>query len=388
MNITKPSNKWRIGSLFSKTGTTAIIEISQQNGMLLAIHEINNNGGINGRQIEVTSYDPGSNVKKYGELAETLIVKDKINIIFGCYMSSCRKEVLPVVERYNALLFYPTLYEGFEFSPNVLYGGATPNQNSVPLANFLLTGYGKKIYFVGSDYIYPRESNRMMRHAITQGGGEILNEVYVPVRAGEASFTHIIEDIKRVKPDAIFSTVVGKGAINFYRAYKKMGGDVSSCPIASLTTNEAEITEMGTSVAAGHITSAPYFRNLQTERNQLFKESYRSLFGNITGITSCCEAAYVQMHMFATALEVVGEIDPIKIREQLLGAHFDAPQGSVKIDPDNGHTYLHALIAVVDDNGEFVIETRVKRSIKPDPYLVHPEVNDLNLRLQTARYVK
>jgi branched-chain amino acid transport system substrate-binding protein len=228
----------------------------------------------------------------------------------------------------------------------------------------------------------------MMRQAITQGGGEILNEVYVPVRAGEASFTDIIEDIKRVKPDAIFSTVVGRGAINFYRAYKKLGGDASSCPIASLTTNEAELNEMGADVAVGHITSAPYFRNLPTKRNQLFKESYRSLFGNITGITSCCEAAYVQMHMFAKALEVVGELNPLKIREQILGAHFEAPQGLVKVDPDNGHTYLHALIAVVDENGEFIIDTRVKRLIKPDPYIVYSAVNDLNLRLQTTKDVK
>ncbi|MDW3117020.1 MAG: transporter substrate-binding protein [Roseovarius pacificus] len=147
---------WKIGLLFSVTGVTSIIERSQLNGALLAIDQINAKGGVLGRPLEPVRYDPASVVKRYGELAEKLIVEDKISVIFGCYMSSSRKEVLPVVERRNALFFYPTLYEGFEYSPNVIYGGACPNQNSVPLANFLMNTYGKRVFFVGSDYIYPR----------------------------------------------------------------------------------------------------------------------------------------------------------------------------------------------------------------------------------------
>lgn len=371
---------WRVGLLFSTSGVTSIIEKSQLNGVLLAIDEINARGGVRGRPIETVGYNPGSVPARYGELAETLIREDRVKVIFGCYMSSSRKEVLPVVERRNALLFYPTLYEGFEYSPNVMYGGATPNQNSVPLANYLMETYGKRVYFVGSDYVYPRESNRVMRHVLRQGGGEVLGEEYLPLRATQASFRDVVGRIMEARPDAIFSTVVGQGCINFYRAYHQAGGDARSCPIASLTTNEGEIAQIGPEAAVGHITSAPYFRSLDTKANRRFLDSYRAKFGTIVDVTSCGEAAYAQMHFFANALEETGEMDPEALRGALLGASFDAPQGQVKIDPENNHTYLHALIARVDESGEFVIHHKVRRAIKPDPYLVYPALNDWSVR--------
>nr|WP_306268898.1 transporter substrate-binding domain-containing protein [Pararhizobium sp. IMCC3301] len=373
---------WRVGILFSTSGVTSIIEQSQLNGALLAIDEINAKGGVHGKAIEPVSYDPGSVVKKYGELAEKLIVEDKILVIFGCYMSSSRKEVLPIVERRNALFFYPTLYEGFEYSPNVMYGGATPNQNSVPLANYLMETYGKRIYFVGSDYIYPRESNRVMRNVLRQGGGEVVGEEYVPLNAGIARFKSIIANIERTKPDAIFSTVVGQSCINFYSAYHKTLGNGIERPISSLTTNEAEIAEIGVEAAEGHITAAPYFRSIRSESNKRFLESYKAKFGTIVDVTSCCEAAYCQVHMFARALAECGESDTDALREALLGMTFQAPQGEIKIDPDNNHTYLQSRIGVVDSQGEFKIKTKVRHMIKPDPYLVNPEINDWSLRAQ------
>ncbi|RYG90016.1 amino acid ABC transporter substrate-binding protein [Loktanella sp. IMCC34160] len=371
---------WRVGILFSTSGVTSIIEKSQLNGALLAIDEINSAGGVRGRTIEPVAYDPGSVVKRYGELAERLIVDDKINVIFGCYMSSTRKEVLPIVERRNALFFYPTLYEGFEYSSNVMYGGATPNQNSVPLANYLMETFGKRIYFVGSDYIYPRESNRVMRNVIRQGGGEVVGEEYVPLTAGVARFKSVISNIQKVKPDAIFSTVVGQGCINFYSAYHKAGGRGIECPIASLTTNEGEIAEIGAEASVGHITAAPYFRSIDSEANRKFLDSYRNKFGTISDVTSCCEASYCQMHMFARALSECGELDTDALRDALLGMTFQAPQGEIKIDPDNNHTYLQSRIAIVDENGEFDIKNMVRHMIKPDPYLVYPEIDDWSLR--------
>lgn len=371
-----------MGILFSRTGVTSIIEKSQLNGALLAIEEINAQGGVNGKLLDPVSYDPESTDRRYGELAHKLIVEDKINVIFGCYMSSSRKEVLPVVERRNALFFYPTLYEGFEYSPNVLYGGATPNQNSVPLANYLLETYGKRIYFVGSDYIYPRESNRVMRNAIRQGGGEVIGEKYVPLTAGISRFKPIVTDIQKQKPDAIFSTVVGQGCINFYKAYHLAGGNGQECPIASLTTNEAEIAEIGKEASVGHITAAPYFHSIKSPANQKFLESYKAKFGTTISVTSCAEAAYSQMHMFARALTECNELDVDLLRDALLGMSFQAPQGEIKIDPDNNHTYLQSRIAIVDDDGQFRIKNKVRHMIKPDPYLVYPEIDDWSLRTQ------
>ncbi len=386
MGLSSPSgNAWKVGVLFSQTGVTAVIEKSQLHGALLAMDEINEAGGIDGREIRPVIYDPASVVKAYGELAERLLTEDGVNVIFGCYMSSTRKEVLPVIERRNALFFYPTLYEGFEYSPNVIYGGAAPNQNSVPLASYLMENYGIRFYFVGSDYIYPRESNRVMRTIVRQGGGEVIGERYVSLEAGPDDFDDILREIRQKQPDVIFSTVVGTGTINLYQAYLRAVGGGGRVPIASLTTNEAEVAEMGPEAAAGHITAAPYFRNISTPANRRFLERYRKRFGTVADVTSCCEATYFQMHMFANALRDTGTTDTDRLRAALQGADFEAPQGRVKIDPDNNHTYLQSRIGKVDEHGEYVVELEVGWPIKPDPYLVVPALNDWSLRLMPPR---
>lgn len=376
----KTPESWKIGLLFSVTGATSIIERSQLNGALLALDQINGKGGVLGRELEAVTYDPESKAMRYGELAERLIVEDKVSVIFGCYMSSSRKEVLPVVERRNALFFYPTLYEGFEYSPNVIYGGACPSQNSVPLANYLMSNYGHRIFFVGSNYIYPHESNRVMRSVLRQGGGEVVGERYFDLQSCQKEFREVIAEIMVAKPDAIFSTIVGQSCIEFYRAYHAAGGDGRICPIASLTTNEGEIAALGAEASVGHITAAPYFRSINSPANRKFLKAYSEKFGTTRDVTSCCEATYNQVHFFARALEETGEVDTDNLREALLGATFDAPQGQIKIDPDNNHTYLQSRIGIVNDSGEFVVVQKVRRSLKPDPYLVLPAIHDWSFR--------
>jgi ABC-type branched-subunit amino acid transport system substrate-binding protein len=380
------SNKgpWRVGVLFSQTGVTSVIERSQLNGTLLALEEVNASGGVDGREITPVIYDPASQPAQFGRLAEKLLGEDGVNVIFGCYMSSARKEVLPVVERRNGLFFYPTLYEGFEYSANVIYGGAAPNQNSVPLVSYLTEKYGQRFYFIGSDYIYPRESNRVMRHIIRQSGGSVIEEQYLPLEAGYQDFERVVADIKKKRPDVVFSTVVGEGTIHLYRAYSKAVEDSAAMPIASLTTNEAEVARMGPEAAYGHITAAPYFDTLATPASRAFRASYYQRFGAEAPITSCCEAAYFQAHMFAQALRATETVDTEALRGALLGAEFDAPQGQVKIDPDNNHTYLHSRIARIDESGIFRIEREITKPTKPDPYLVYPRLNDWSLQFQYA----
>ena len=157
------SEPWRIGVLFSRTGVTAVIEQSQLQGTLLALEEVNGAGGVNGRELVPVIYDPGSDPAKFARYAHKLLTEDRVTMIFGCYTSTSRKAVLPLVERWNGLLWYPTLYEGFEYSPNIIYTGAAPNQNSLRLAEYLMERFGNRFYFVGSDYVCPRESNRIMR---------------------------------------------------------------------------------------------------------------------------------------------------------------------------------------------------------------------------------
>lgn len=376
MTIDSDTSAWPVGILFSQTGVTAIIEQSQLNGALLAIDEVNEAGGVMKRPIAPIILDPQSDPVRYRLMAEELIGGGQTNVIFGCYMSSSRKEVLPVVERYNGLLFYPTLYEGFEYSPNVIYGGAAPNQNSLPLAMYLMEKFGSRFFFIGSDYIYPRESNRVMRNIVRQGGGEVVAEYYVDLEAGRDDFGHIIDHIAAVKPDVIFSTVVGDGTVNFYRAYHEANPGGSRQPIASLTTNEAEVAAMGAQAAEGHITAAPYFRTVAGERNREFIERYRDKFGEVDTITSCCEAAYFQVHLYANALRLSGAGNTDQLRSVLRGAEFEAPQGRIKIDPDNNHAYLLSRIARVGADGQFKIEREASRPIKPDPYLAVPALND------------
>lgn len=183
------SDSWRVGVLFSQTGVTSAIERTQLNATLLAIEEINANGGVLGRPVEPVIYDPASDPKKFRAFAERLFQFDRIRILFGCYMSSTRKAVLPVVEGHRGLLFYPTQYEGFEYSRNCIYTGAAPNQNSIQLARFLLSTYGNRFLLVGSNYVYPYESNRLMADFVVQSKGKVLDEIYVPLQASQGIST-------------------------------------------------------------------------------------------------------------------------------------------------------------------------------------------------------
>ncbi|MCZ8216600.1 MAG: transporter substrate-binding protein, partial [Cyclobacteriaceae bacterium] len=192
----------KVGVLYSQTGVVSAIGNSQLQGTLLAIDEVNAAGGVNGRMIVPISYDTQSNPDLDAAFAEKLILEDKVKVIFGGYTSISRRAILPVVEKWNRLLFYPTMYEGFEFSNNVIYTGATPNQNIVQLVEYMTSNYGTRVYLVGSDYIFPYESNRIMKELLTQyEDGEVLGEVYLKLNASEDEFLPIIEDIKEKKPD-------------------------------------------------------------------------------------------------------------------------------------------------------------------------------------------
>lgn len=363
-------SSWKVGVLFSKTGVTSVIEKTQLNATLLAIREVNAQGGVHGRRIKPIVYDPQSNPENFRQLAKRLITKDYANIIFGCYMSSTRKAVLPIVEDYNALLWYPTLYEGFEYSKNVIYTGAVPNQNSMFLARYLHNQYGNRFYFVGSNYIYPYESNRIMKDILDSTGGKVVAEKYIPLDATNEDIAPILLDILEKRPNVIFSTIVGSATSKFYKSYWSAGLQPRQMPIASLTTSEAEVTAMGYEVGAGHITAAPYFETVDTPTNHKFVKNYKAMFGASQCTNACAEAAYFQIHLFADIISRVGTLDTDIVRTATLGTIFDAPQGTIQIDPDNNHTYLWPKIGRVNDKGEFQIIAETDSPVKPDPYLV------------------
>jgi len=360
---------WRVGVLFSRSGLMAVTETEHFLGTALAIQEINQSGGILGREIEVVAYDPGSNPENYRMLADRLLTEDGISVIFGCSTSAARKAILPAIERRNGLLWYPSLYEGFEYSPNVIYTGASPNQNSFPLAEYLIRTYGKRIFFVGSYYVYPRESNRIMRDLIVSYGGEIAGEIYVPMEASDADLRAVLGKVKQQNPDVLFSTVVGGTARNFYRLYRQAGFEPGLVPIASLTMAEGEVREIGVELCEGHITAATYFGSVDLDANRRFAADFRRAFGADKPISMWSAGAYAQVRLFALALEAAGTLDTQRLVDAAQGLSYEAPEGSIQIDPENNHTWLTPRIGRLRKDGVFDIVWQAKSAVKPDPYL-------------------
>lgn len=348
----------------------AIIEETQLRGTLLAIKEINENGGIDGRELVPIICDPASEDELYAHLARKMLTEHGITNIFGCYRSSSRKAVLPIVERLDGLLWYPTLYEGFEYSPNVIYTGAAPNQNSVELCDYLIENVGKRFYFIGSDYIYPRQSNRIMRNFLRRRGGEVVGETYIKLNARHRDFIPVVARIKTLRPDVIFSTVVGEATVSLYQVYADMGLDPRQMPIASLTTTETEIRAMGGDVGEGHITSAPYFQSLDGPNNRVFVEKFKKHFGHDEPTNMCAEAAYFQVQMFAQALGIANSMDTDLLRSLALAQTIEAPQGPVSINPKYGQANVWSRIGRVTRLGQFEILRQSMAAVNADPYMM------------------
>jgi branched-chain amino acid transport system substrate-binding protein len=366
----KTSEPWKVGVLFSRSGFLAVIEETQYCGTMVAIDEINAAGGINGRELVACAYDPSSDNQLFRSYSRKMLAEDGIKTIFGCYASSSRKAVLPIVERLNGLLWYPTLYEGFEYSPNIIYTGAAPNQNSVTLCDYLSNHFGNRFYFVGSDYIYPRESNRIMRELLGRRGGEVVGERYVPLNARREDFIPIMRDIERAKPDVIFSTVVGEPTVFLYQAFLDFGLESKKMPIASLTTTEAELEAMGYDVGEGHITAASYFQGVEGAKNKSFVNRYKKRYGDDAHTNMCAEAAYFQVHLFKKALEMVNSVDSDVLRPIVLGSSFDAPQGEVSINPSCSHANVWSRIGKANRYGQFDVVAQSKKQVTSDPFLV------------------
>lgn len=361
---------WRVGVLFSNTGCMAVIEQTQLWGTLTAIEEINARGGVAGRPIQPVIYDPQSEPRKFAHYARQMMIEDGVQSIFGCYTSSSRRAVLPVVERLNGLLWYPTVYEGFEYSPNVIYTGASPNQTCVTLCRYLLREYGTRFFFVGCDYVFPRQTNRIMRELIVENGGSVVGERYLPLWASWRDFKALIPEIRAASPDVVFSTVVGQATVYLYQAYADAGLSPKTMPIASITTTEAEIAAMGADVGEGHLTAAPYFASVDSPRNASFAARLRARFGDDVTLNMCFEAAYFQVHMFAAALAEAGTTDTDILRPWVLRTEIEAPQGRVAVNPTTGHTDLWARIGRCNRRGQFDVVAQSTAPLHADPYLV------------------
>ena len=359
-----------IGVLFSQSGPMAVTEKAHLKGTLMAIDEINEDGGIDGVPIRPIIDDPKSDPIISRKLANKLLTQDQVSVIFGCCSSATRKAVLPIVERHGGLLFYPSFYEGFEFSPNIVYTGATPNQTVIPLVEFLFSKYGKKFGLVGSDYIFPHEINRIVKEFLVESNGTVTTEIYVPQGAKYERFQLAAEKLVESGPSVILSTVVGEDTAKLYESCHDSGVGAQSCPIASLTTSESELACMSVESRCGQITALPYFQSIQTPENQEFVNRYKSKYrsGDLPCVYS--ETTYSQVRMLARALTRVTNHSPESLLNAIHGTQFEAPQGSIMVDPENNHTYVTPRIGRSTEKGTFEVLWQAPAPIKPDPYLV------------------
>ncbi|AEI94789.1 aliphatic amidase expression-regulating protein AmiC [Roseobacter litoralis Och 149] len=360
----------RIGLLYSDTGVTSVIETHQRNAALLAIEEINQDGGLLGQEFLFSGDDTCSNPVAFRAEAERLILEDKVDALFGCYMSSCRKAVLPPVSANKSMLFYPTHYEGFEYAQGCIYSGAAPNQNAKWLADFMTQNYGRRYFFVGSNYVFPYEINSLMRDLLSNRGADVVDEVYVPLAASRSDIDNVIARIKQNGPVIIFSTMVGKSAVDFYKAYDKAGFDRTKSPICSVTAGELEMAAIGKDAAEGNIKVAPYFSVIQNDVNQRFVSNYRERFGADEALCAECEAAYFQIKLFAEAAKQVGTTEREALMRVLPTVSVDAPQGMVRVDATTNHTLLWPRVAIANAQGQFEIVREASEPVIPSPYLM------------------
>lgn len=368
----------RVGALFSLTGGLSIIEKSLSDATMMAVSEINAAGGVMGEKIEVVQEDGASDPKTYNEKAAKLLVEDNISTVFGGYTSASRKAVLPVFEKRDRLFFYPTYYEAYECSKNVVYTGAVPNQQLSNFIPWIVNTLGKKKFFiVGSNYIYPREMSKVCKILMKQHGAEWVADEYLEL--GHSEWGSMVNKIKNSGCDAVLSNVVGDSVVAFYREYKNQGITHDKLPICATVTSEIEIAAMGPEYAVGSYTSFPYFMAIDTPRNKEFVQRYRAFVKDPKAVTHhALESSYFQVFLWKQAVEKAKSVKPDAVREAVRGQQFDAPNGHVTVDPDNLHTYLTPRIAQWQADGQGKIVNAYPHPIMPLPYVAYGET-DTNL---------
>ena len=354
-----------VGILHSLSGTMAISEQSLKDAELMAIAEINASGGILGKIVEPIVEDPGSEPVQFAIKARKLIEKDKVATVFGCWTSASRKAVLPVFETLNILLWYPLQYEGLESSPNIFYTGLCPNQQVEPAVKWLLENKGNKFYLLGSDYVFPRTVNKIIKAKLKQQGGILLGEEYISL--GEKDFKLTIENIKKCSPDVVFSSINGDSNLAFYQQYQEAGISAAKIPILGTSIAEEELQKIG-KFAAGHYGSWTYFQNLDTLKNIKFVEEFKARYGSDRVTSDPIESAYSQVYLWKLAVEKGGSFDTDKVRQAAINLTYEAPGGLVKIEK-NQHIWKPCRIGQIMPNGQFQEVWTTESLIKPEPWL-------------------
>lgn len=359
-------NEIKVGVLHSLSGTMSISEVAVKDGTLMAIDEINAAGGLLGKKIVPVIEDGASDWPTFAEKAKKLILKDKVAVVFGCWTSASRKAVLPVFEKNDHLLFYPVQYEGLEASKNIVYTGAAPNQQIMPSVTWLLGQGKKKFYLLGSDYVFPRTANLIIKAQLKAEGGELVGEEYTPL--GHTEYSTVISKIKAAKPDVIYNTLNGDSNVAFFKQLRAAGITAAEMPVMSVSIAEDELRGIGPEICEGHYAAWNYFMSMDTPTNKPFVEKYKARYGADRVTDDPIEAGYFGVYLWAGAVKKAGTTDLAKVRDAVRGVEFDAPEGKVAVDPVNNHTSKIVQIGKIRKDGQFDIVWSTGKPVTPDPF--------------------
>jgi len=380
----------KVGVLHSLSGTMAISETVLKDTVLMTIEEINAMGGVLGKKLEPVVVDPASNWPLFAEKAKQLISQDKVVVTFGCWTSVSRKSVLPVVEELNGLLFYPVQYEGEELSKNVFYTGAAPNQQAIPAVEYLMSkdgGGAKRFVLLGTDYVYPRTTNKILRAFLKSKGvkDSDIDEKYTPF--GHSDYQTIVADVKKFAAGgktAVISTINGDSNVPFYKELGNQGLKATDVPVVAFSVGEEELRGVDTKPLVGHLAAWNYFMSIKNPTNDAFKKQWaeyakaKKLPGADKPLTNDpMEATYIGIHMWKQAVEKAKSTDTDKVIAAMAGQTFPAPSGiTSKMDEKNHHLWKSVFIGEIKADGQFNVVWKTPGPVKAMPWSPFIEGND------------
>jgi urea transport system substrate-binding protein len=355
----------KVGIIHSLTGTMAMSEASMVDAEKLAINEINASGGVLGKTIDPIVEDGASDWPTFAEKARKLTENDHVAVTFGAYTSASRKAVLPVFERNKGLLYYPAFYEGLEKSPSIIYIGAEASQQTLAAVSWLMANKGKSVYLVGSDYVWPRTTNKLARVSVTKQGGSIVGEDYLPL--GNIEFSSVINKIKAAKPDIVLSTIVGGSSVAFYKQLKAAGIDSSNQTLMALAVTEEEVTGIGAENLTGFLTCMSYFQSLKNPVNEKFVAAFKARYGEKRVVGDTIAEAYTAVYLWKKAVEKAGSFDVPAVIAASSELTLDAPEGEIEVHKDNHHMWKRALIGTINTQGQVDVIYQ-SAPIEPNPF--------------------
>jgi urea transport system substrate-binding protein len=377
-SMTKPSVP--LGLVFSRSGPYAMMAREMEKSALMAVDEVNESHEFD---FTFTPHlrDPGGIVAAYHTACDDLIREERVEHIVGCYTSASRKQVIPIVERTERLLWHPARYEGFESSDNVIYVGAAPNHTVVPLVRHMLEQIASEVFCAGSNYVWTWETNRVLREIVTSAGGRILAERLLEL--GETSVDHIVKEIVDRRPPVVFNTLVGESSYVFMRALHAASARAGlSIPMLSCSLCEPELKLIGSSASVGCITSSAYFESIEGSENRAFVARWKARHGSHSNPSVDGQSTYVCVMLLARAIRRAGSTDVATVRRAAANHRYDSPQGPVWVDPDNNHCFLTPRLARSVPGCQFEIFWEADAPERPDPYLSNLDLASIGTKLE------